>query len=497
MPQRELDPGAPAPRVTDGPALAAFRALLEAHDYTVAGLDRALGAEGAGLLAPDTPDVLVQRFTGRRELSPIVRLFQFGLAVPRADLGDALDPPGLSALVEMNVLRHDGDLVSATVQLSAGPQGLILAADFPTRTQAPDYVGGPAPASRTTADLTPRAPVEATLDLGTGSGMQALFASAHSRRVVAVDVLPRALDFARFNAALNGRENIDFRLGDLFEPAAGETFDLIVSNPPFVMGPPEEQPYRFNPYPRDSLVRDLIQTAPAYLRPGGYFVALANWAVDPDAGWEAPLRGWVRDTGCDAWLILYGLRGPGEYARVWAPRGGDAVEDAARLEAWLHYFDAEEIRAVAAGNVILRRRAAGAGWVRADRLPPGPIEPSGDYIRRVFEARDLLESLSDADLLALTPRPAPNHHIERIFTPRGGGGYATRATVVRVDGLGLQGEVDDNALQLLAAADGRTSIADLVAGLDTAGDPALRERALAALRSMIEYGILDPRPDAA
>jgi release factor glutamine methyltransferase len=76
------------------------------------------------------------------------------------------------------------------------------------------------------------------LDLGTGSGCIAV-SIAHQKkdaRVTAVDVSPDALDVARRNAETHGvADRMTFRQGDLFDPLPeGATFDLVVSNPPYV-----------------------------------------------------------------------------------------------------------------------------------------------------------------------------------------------------------------------------------------------------------------------
>jgi HemK-related putative methylase len=77
------------------------------------------------------------------------------------------------------------------------------------------------------------------LDLGTGSGVCAIFAARHARRVVAVDINPAAVRCAGINARLNHLEHrIAVRHGDLFEPVAGERFDLVAFNPPFLRGLP-------------------------------------------------------------------------------------------------------------------------------------------------------------------------------------------------------------------------------------------------------------------
>src|SRR4029077_6040839 len=77
------------------------------------------------------------------------------------------------------------------------------------------------------------------LDMGTGSGVCAVFAARHARRVVAVDINPAAVRCTRINAQLNHLEHkIDIRHGDLFTPVRTEPFDIVLFNPPFVRGTP-------------------------------------------------------------------------------------------------------------------------------------------------------------------------------------------------------------------------------------------------------------------
>jgi len=77
------------------------------------------------------------------------------------------------------------------------------------------------------------------LDLGTGSGVVAVFAAQWARRVIAVDINPVAVRCARINAVLNQVDCcIDIREGDLFDPVKTESFDVITFNPPFLPGIP-------------------------------------------------------------------------------------------------------------------------------------------------------------------------------------------------------------------------------------------------------------------
>ena len=75
------------------------------------------------------------------------------------------------------------------------------------------------------------------LDMGTGSGICAVFAARHAQRVVAVDISEAAVCCARTNALLNGvEERVAVLHGDLYAPLAGERFDLVLFNPPFLRG---------------------------------------------------------------------------------------------------------------------------------------------------------------------------------------------------------------------------------------------------------------------
>ena len=80
------------------------------------------------------------------------------------------------------------------------------------------------------------------LDVGTGSGIGAIFAALRGYRVIGVDINPDAVRCARINVILNDlEERIEIRPGDLFTPVAGEHFDLVLFNPPFYRGTPSDR----------------------------------------------------------------------------------------------------------------------------------------------------------------------------------------------------------------------------------------------------------------
>lgn len=79
------------------------------------------------------------------------------------------------------------------------------------------------------------------LDMGTGSGIGAIFAARWATQVVAVDINPQAVRCARINALLNQvEERVEVRQGDLFGPVQEERFDLVLFNPPYYPGQPRD-----------------------------------------------------------------------------------------------------------------------------------------------------------------------------------------------------------------------------------------------------------------
>ena len=241
------------PSTDDPEGIALLRSALVDAGYTPSAVREALATEVAsGRDSAELP-LYLQMLQNGGQLAALIKLFLLDLEVTAEEAEEAL--PGLvDRMAAMRVLERRGDTVKALVEIVPTEDLLIACDAFQQELARSDHVLGVSPPARVLAWLTVRSPVGRALDLGTGNGHQALFATRHADQVTAVDINPRAVRFAEFNALLN-ETSLDLREGNLFEPVAGETFDLIVSNPPYVISPENDITYRDSGLPGDSFSR--------------------------------------------------------------------------------------------------------------------------------------------------------------------------------------------------------------------------------------------------
>jgi SAM-dependent methyltransferase len=273
---------------------------------------------GGGRISFSPRDLVVhqRRLATDDPFAALVRLFLLGLPLEASAAAEALGPVDVGLLERAGWLQRDADGLRATVKLI--PHGdLLIASDRDaTDATATDWVAGIHPPSVTLGKLTVRQPVARALDVGTGNGVQALLASHHAESVVATDVNARACAFAALNARLNGVSNIELREGSYFQPVAGEEFDLVTCNPPYVISPESRYAYRDSGLSGDTVSRQVVEEAPLHLREGGFASLLVSWAHAPD-DWWTPLQRWVEQHGCDALLLHFGSDDPVNHAATW------------------------------------------------------------------------------------------------------------------------------------------------------------------------------------
>lgn len=492
------------------PLATRLRSALIAANYTYDDVAEVLGADGQAALGRNETTPGLQATRSGSPIETLIRLWLLQTPVSITDAERAL--PGLvDPLCAEGIL--DRSVAEVTPRLDVRPYGtddgfLYIASDLtPGLDGTPSRMGsahvlGISPASTSLAELTIRRPIGRALDLGTGCGVQALHLAAHARHVVATDVNKRATWLTGFNAALN-ELSIDIREGDFFAPVAHEEFDLLVTNPPFVISPADGERfvYRDSGLPGDRVVENIVRMAPLHLAPGGTAHILGNWLVPRDQPWQERIEGWVTDgpdrPGCTAWAVQRELADPATYVEMWLkdsghhPSTGGNVDDyRIRYDTWLSWF--AEIGAAGVGfGWINLRRTDEAAKLHAEEWPYEVVQPLAEEIDDYFARDAQLGRFDDAALLAarLVIREDVLQQTEGLP------GAEDPAVVILRQQLGMRRarQVDTETAAWLGACDGELAlgaIADAVAQILGIDETTMRTSALATARDLVAEGYL-------
>ncbi|WP_030483294.1 DUF7059 domain-containing protein [Nocardioides aequoreus] len=395
-----------------------LRDALVAADFTYDRVVELLGEEAHRALGRNETLPGLRATTGGTPLETLTRLFLLQAPVATAAAEAAL--PGLvDRLGVAGVLAQSVAEVRARLDCrpyAADDHDLWLLSDLtpgldgqPTRVGA-DHVLGISSAATSLAQLTSREPVRRALDLGTGCGVQALHLATHAESVVATDVNERALWLTRLNAELNEVGGIEPRRGSFYEPVAQERFDLVTTNPPFVISPAtgERLVYRDSGLPGDQVVEHVVRGLSDVLADGGTGQVLANWMVLRRRPWDERLAEWL-DPGHDAWVVQRELVDLPTYVELWLKDAGhhpatgltSVAEYHQRYDTWLSWLEEQGAEAVGFGWITVR--AGGAGAHRLEDWPYDVEQPIAPDLTGLLDRTAGLRHLDDAALLAARP----------------------------------------------------------------------------------------------
>jgi SAM-dependent methyltransferase len=474
--------------------------LLTEAGFTDRGILDALSVDDILSVHADDEALVTWRTRHETVLDTLIRLFLMNIPVDAAAARRALLPMTLEDMTAAGLLQSSGSKVAATVNLIPY-QGLLFAFDPPKRlasSLARDYVMGIGRSSITLACHTVRKPCRQVLDLGTGCGFQALFAAQHSQRVLAVDRNRRAVRLAAFNARLNGKEQVECLEGDLFEPVRGERFDLVVTNPPFVVSPVSRYIYRDSGMPGDQVCQRIVQEIPQFLEEGGYAQVLCNWVESSDQDWRERLATWFVGSDCDVWVMRAERRDAAAYASTWI-RHTEAFHPDEHLryfDEWMTYYQELGIEAISVGLINMRRRSTGQNWFRTDEAPAKMIGAAGEYVELGFALTDFLAALpSDAVLLNTALRVSSDVRLEQSWAPGEQQMVEEGAALHLIRGLAYAGKVDPLMARLVFHCDGQRRLGELVAEVaETMGvEPeSIEPQICNLLRQLIQQGFLLP-----
>jgi methylase of polypeptide subunit release factors len=474
-----------------GTEVDALRQAFTRAGYTVEGVADRLGPQANGALARNETTLAGRRTGSGDALDTMVRLFLLQRAVPESLVAQAF--PGLD-LVALGIVEVAGGEARAVLDIRPFAEDdrewwvvadLTPGLDGRREPMRSDYVLGIAPASLSLIHLTVPIKAERALDIGTGCGIQSLHLADRVNQVVATDVNPRALQLARWTAALN-RVDLDVREGSLYEPVRDERFDLIVSNPPYVISPGDGRlTYRETGFAGDSVVEQLVRRAPYHLTDGGWCQLLANWTCVRGEDWRDRIAGWTGDRS--AWAVQREQLDPSEYVELWLRDAGlhGSPEYVSRYDAWLRWLDDQNVEAIGMGWITLHNVA---GALEAEEWPYEIERPIGPHVLRRFERS---EGLPD-DLTGLHLVMADDVVQETSGQP----GAEDPATIVlrRQRGMRRAEQADTVLAGFVGACDGDLSVGQILAALadllDRPLDDVLREY-LPQVRRLVVEGFLN------
>lgn len=459
-------------------------AAFRRHDYTVEGLERALGEEAVSALARS--DAAVVRRHARDAGAPgaLLRLFVLGDALPRLEVESLLPATDVAAGAEAGLWEPAGDdslralIDLRPVDTGHGTRWVFADVDGSmVRTQTrPDHVLGVGQATLSLLRISPASPVASVLDLGTGCGIQLVHNLATGAAGTGTDITPRCLELTEATLAINAME-AELLRGPWFEPVEGRRFERIVANPPFVVGPPETgHTYRESGLSLDGASRTVVSGAPEHLAEDGTAVLLASWVESESTDWRSHVASWVPAEGVDAWFLRRDSSDPGLYVWTWLTDEGMDPRDESTwraADAWLDHFRDEGVTGIGFGYVYLRRIDGPSSVLCEDLTHPfegGLGEEAEAYFARTEWLRTAAEQHGGEDLAldatVFTVSPDVHLHVSESLAPGGVDDLPSGSSTVvveRVTGARWRHEIDQfTATVLRGARTGALPLEDLV-----------------------------------
>ena len=241
----------------------------------------------------------------------------------------------------------------------------------------------------------------AVLDLCCGSGIQGIVASRYAKEVIAVDINPRAVRFARFNAQFNGVENYRCELGSLYVPVEGKRFDLILANPPFVPSPVSETRFRDGGAGGEEILAAIVEGGAAHLTASGRVAIVTDLVNVPD--YERKLKQWWQGDTASKLVLQTADRDEKLFTvpHVHRPFDQSLAEFEAEFDQWVQNFRDARLNAVNFGYIFIWQGDRSGTTIRTINNPSTPIF---EQVNRWFKERRQLDDPARCELY-LTVHP--------------------------------------------------------------------------------------------
>lgn len=485
---------------------------LTSAGFTADGIPAHLGPDVTEALYRGEPGVVMHATNDGSRLSGLIRFFLLRRPMSGSELGDLLGARLVTSLIDENfvALTPAGELavaIEARPHTIAGANQIVfsdLDASMTEHVPGPDHVPGVGAASLSLLSATPLTPVDSVLDLGTGSGVQALAQSGAAVNVVATDVHQRALDLAEATLAGAGVDNVELRQGSWFEPVAGERFDRIVANPPFVVGLPEVgHVYRDSGLDLDGATELVAGTAPGHLTDNGTAYMLGSWVHTRTQSWAARVASWLPKRGVSAWVIQRDVADPGMYVSTWLkdesidPRSRAGIE---RTGQWLEHLRDNDVIGIGFGWIFLRDIGDAPTEVTAEEVLQPFSDPLGPEVDEYFRRTAWLRGKTGEEIAQARFMVRPGVARENVEVADAETGMGFESAVIRLtrtDGPRFSHEVDESLASVIAGLHPQGLSLEETVGLWAASqgiedESELVEAAVRAVVDLVRHGLVLP-----
>ena len=492
----------PLPDVSRFPSLAPELLRALASRVHAIGIDAqsvgAIARIGDGFPGPMGAPLRVWHARRRQDVvAYAIRLFFIHDAITkdeaRAVLGEGI---ALESLVSAGLLvaRSDGGM-ECPFQLNMAGSLLVFCDVLAHAGEA--VMGASSATTVLCAAGRPTAHVKRALDVGCGAGTAALLFAAACDVVIGTDINPRAMTFARMNAQLNAIANVEFREGDLFAPVAGETFDLIVSQPPFVprIEGAEQATYLHGGERGDEVPMRLLREASRHLAPGGRAVVLVEWPLEEGQRVETRVREAVPQDDVSVLVVQAPAMDLDDHCMLYAAPS-DYAEFARVVVAWRAHYERTHVKELRLAVTILSKVEAPFGWTSTAESPRfAGVPAKSARIDLMIAARDLTARGPDALLNArVRIVPGVTFTLDRAVKE---GSEALMLVRFPEDALVEPTAVNEPTHRLYALASSLSSVRDAVSHIAAASRKPFGETAskvLPAISHGLLYGMLCVAP---
>ncbi|MCG3123432.1 MAG: Release factor glutamine methyltransferase [Phycisphaerales bacterium] len=508
-------------------AASSLRDALARAGFTHRGVQDVLGVSASGFADLSSTPLVLWRTREPNPINTLVRLFIAGADVPARAATEALGP-AFDACRRCGVIESANESGQVRAALALLPfEDVVNAADFSLRPTGPvetaaDHVMGVGRSSASlgrvalplVAAAQRRTGAASVLDLGCGGGYLALRASLLGARATGTDINLRAVMLGRFNAVLNDCL-AEFRLGSLFEPVATASFDVVISNPPFVISPEtglifRDGASRLPPgaagHKRwgDEFCAAIARTGPAHLSEGGTLAMLFNAAGDGPDAWVERVRSWT-PPHVQVLAMRTDVQRTDEYASMWIRHTASGRSDwspgtfARMFDEWMRYYETLGVSHIAYGVLVIRR--ASPAFFDASHTESRWIDSGAIDLQRHLDGREVLAGLGSDEperrraIMALAWRLADDARVVRSTVT--GGGVDQHAAMVLGPMDRPVASISIGASDVITRARGVRTLDALVAeaasvtGIDRA---VLAQQVAAAAEELIRDGMLVRAP---